>query len=102
MCSYGAMSGEDVAIPASELVFRGLEVRGFLLGRHLETRSAAAIREMYAGIAERIRGGTAHVPVERVYAIDDIKAALAHAQRGSRTGKVLVAPNGADALSRAG
>jgi NADPH:quinone reductase-like Zn-dependent oxidoreductase len=38
--------------------------------------------------------GTLYAPVEKVYAIDDIKEALAHAQRAERTGKILVAPNG--------
>jgi hypothetical protein len=29
-----------------------------------------------------------------IYPIEDIRAALAHAQRGERSGKILVAPNG--------
>jgi mitochondrial enoyl-[acyl-carrier protein] reductase / trans-2-enoyl-CoA reductase len=33
-------------------------------------------------------------PIDATYAIDEIKAALAHAQRGGRDGKVLVLPNG--------
>ena len=33
-------------------------------------------------------------PVAKVYAIEEIKDALAHAQRGERGGKILVAPNG--------
>jgi NADPH:quinone reductase-like Zn-dependent oxidoreductase len=101
VCMYGAMSGEDPAIPASELIFRGLDFKGFLLGRHLERRSATEIREIYSDIAERIRGGKLNVPVEQMYSIDDIKDALAHAQRGARAGKVLVAPNGVNALSQA-
>jgi mitochondrial enoyl-[acyl-carrier protein] reductase / trans-2-enoyl-CoA reductase len=32
--------------------------------------------------------------VEKVYPIEEIKAALTHAQRGERSGKILVAPNG--------
>ena len=29
-----------------------------------------------------------------IYPIEEIKTALAHAQKGERTGKILVAPNG--------
>jgi hypothetical protein len=29
-----------------------------------------------------------------IYPIEDIKEAVAHAQRGERSGKILVAPNG--------
>lgn len=38
--------------------------------------------------------GTLSAPVAKVYAIEDMKAALTHAQR-ERVGKILVAPNGA-------
>jgi len=99
VCIYGAMSGEDMAIPASELVFRGIEIKGFLLGRHLEQRSALEIGQIYSQIAERVRDGRINTSVARIYSIDDIKDALAHARRGGRGGKVLVAPNGLNALS---
>ena len=38
--------------------------------------------------------GTLSAPVEKVYPIEEITTALAHAQRGERSGKILVAPNG--------
>jgi hypothetical protein len=38
--------------------------------------------------------GILSVPVEKVYPIEEIKAAVAHAQQGERIGKVLVTPNG--------
>jgi NADPH:quinone reductase-like Zn-dependent oxidoreductase len=39
--------------------------------------------------------GVLTAPVERVYRIEEITTALAHAQRGERSGKILVAPHGA-------
>ena len=39
--------------------------------------------------------GKLRAPVDTVYPIDRIKAALAHADRGGRNGKILVSPNGA-------
>jgi len=101
VCTYGAMSGEDVAMPAPELIFRGLTFEGFLLGRCLEHRPAAAIRRIYSQIAERVRDGRINTPVERIYSIEDIKDALAHAQRAARCGKILIAPNGLKALTNA-
>ena len=35
-----------------------------------------------------------HVDVEAVYGLEDIKAALEHASREARSGKVLITPNG--------
>ena len=53
------------------------------------------MRALYADLARQVTEGTLFAPVEEVYAIDEIAAALAHAQRGERSGKILVAPNGA-------
>ena len=40
----------------------------------------------------KILSGPLSAPVERVYPIEEIKAAVAHAQRGERRGKILVTP----------
>jgi NADPH:quinone reductase-like Zn-dependent oxidoreductase len=94
VCNYGAMSGEDPVVGRSELIYRGLIVTGFMLGRFMARRSLAQIRDIYADLGGKLLDGTLSAPVEKVYAIDDIKAALKHAQQGERTGKILVAPNG--------
>ena len=52
------------------------------------------MRALYAELAAKLRDGVLKAPVDATYPIDDIKAALAHAQRGHRNGKVLVLPNG--------
>jgi mitochondrial enoyl-[acyl-carrier protein] reductase / trans-2-enoyl-CoA reductase len=59
------------------------------------------IAALYAELAAKVRSGILNVAIECIYAIEDIKEALAHAQRGARGGKILVAPNGSD-LSRGG
>jgi mitochondrial enoyl-[acyl-carrier protein] reductase / trans-2-enoyl-CoA reductase len=93
------MSGENVIVPSPDLVFRGINFTGFMLGRFLERRQPDRIAALYAELAAKVRSGILNVAVERIYAIEDIKEALAHAQRGARGGKILVAPNGSD-LSR--
>jgi NADPH:quinone reductase-like Zn-dependent oxidoreductase len=52
------------------------------------------VRAIYADLGRQILDGTLSAPVEQVYPIEEIKAALAHAQQGGRSGKILVAPNG--------
>jgi mitochondrial enoyl-[acyl-carrier protein] reductase / trans-2-enoyl-CoA reductase len=91
VCNYGAMSGEDPVMPRAALTSGGQTLVGFILGRGLSTRSLAEVRTMYADLGRQVLDGTLTAPVEQVYPIDDIKAALAHAQRGSRSGKILVA-----------
>jgi len=94
VCNYGSMSGEDPVMARSALTGSGQTLVGFILGRGLATRSLAQIRTIYADLAGQILKGVLSAPVEKVYPIEEIKAALAHAQRGERGGKILVAPNG--------
>ena len=72
----------------------GVSLVGFVLGRGLATRSPAEVRALYADLGRRVHEAGLTAPVERVYPIEDIGTALAHAQRGARIGKILVAPNG--------
>ena len=94
VCNYGSMSGEDPVMPRSALSANGVSLVGFVLGRGLATRSLAEIRVLYADLGRQVLAGALTAPVERVYAIEEIGPALAHAQRGERIGKILVAPNG--------
>jgi len=92
VCHYGSMSGEDPMMARGTLTNNGLKLVGFILGRFLATRSLEQIRTIYAELGRQILDGTLSAPVEKVYPIDEIKQALAHAQRGERTGKILVEP----------
>ena len=94
ICNYGSMSGEDPVMPRAALTGGGQALVGFILGRGLAKRTLAEIRTIYDDLGRQVLKGTLYAPVEKVYPIDDIKAALAHAQRGERGGKILVAANG--------
>ncbi|HEY4345831.1 MAG TPA: zinc-dependent alcohol dehydrogenase family protein [Parvibaculum sp.] len=95
VCTYGAMSGESPqAMTVADLIYRGVTQTGFMLGRFLAKRSAEEIENIYAELAARIMDGTISAPVDHVYEIGDIRAALIRAQEGGRDGKILVAPNG--------
>jgi NADPH:quinone reductase-like Zn-dependent oxidoreductase len=94
VCNYGSMSGEDPVMARGPLVALGQSLVGFILGRGLAKRSLAEIRALYADLGEQVRTGILSAPVEQVYPIEEIRAAVAHAQQGERAGKILVAPNG--------
>lgn len=94
VCNYGAMSGEDPMVGRGELIYRGLTLTGFMLGRFMAKRTLPQIRDIYADLGRQLMDGKLSAPVEKVYVIDDIKPALKRAQEGERTGKILVAPNG--------
>ncbi len=94
VCNYGAMSGEDPVVGRGELIYRGLSITGFMLGRFMARRTLPQIRDIYADLGRQLMDGSLSAPVEKIYAIDDIKPALKRAQEGERSGKILVAPNG--------
>ena len=94
VCHYGSMSGDDPVMPRAALTASGQKLVGFTLGRALAPRTLEQTRAIYADLGRQVLDGILFAPVETVYAIEDIKPALAHAQRGERTGKILVAPNG--------
>jgi len=94
VCNYGSMSGEDPVMARGALTSGGVTLVGFVLGRGLARRSLAEVRAIYADLGAQLLSGYLSAPVERVYPIEEITAALAHAQRGERGGKILVAPNG--------
>ena len=92
--SYGSMSGEDPRLSRLALNFRGVRLQGFNLGRGLAKRTPEEVRAIYADLAAQVSEGRIYSPVEATYRIEEIKQALAHAQRGGRGGKILVLPNG--------
>jgi trans-2-enoyl-CoA reductase len=94
VCNFGSMTGEDPVMSRASLIGNGQSLVGFILGRALATRTLPQVRAIYADLGEQVAKGTLSAPVEKVYPIEEIKAALTHAQRGERSGKILVAPNG--------
>ena len=92
--TYGAMSGGQPVIDRNDLMFRGVTLSGFMLGRFLGRRSLAEIREIFAALGAEMLAGKLDAPVAEVYPIERIAEAVAHAQRDAKGGKILVAPNG--------
>ncbi|MEQ9195614.1 MAG: zinc-dependent alcohol dehydrogenase family protein [Parvibaculum sp.] len=94
VCTYGSMTGEAPSVSVADVVFRGLNFTGFMLGRFMARRSAEEIRAIYADLGDQMLKGIIHAPVDSVYAIEDIREALIRVQTGGRNGKVLVSPGG--------
>ena len=91
--NYGLLSGEDCRLSPDQLVFRDISLSGFWLARALRGATAEALGDLYATLTQLLIDKTLHVPIEAVYPLEDIKQALAHAGRESRSGKILLAPN---------
>jgi NADPH:quinone reductase-like Zn-dependent oxidoreductase len=90
MLVYGALSMEPMPIDVGRMIFTTTTLRGFWLGEWL--RSAAPERQQ-AVTGEMMRSMASNEivpPVEAEYTLADVLAAVEHAQRPGRSGKVLL------------
>ena len=92
--NYGLLSGRPCMLAARHTIFKGITLTGFWLTRALTSMTRPDLAALYTDLAERVCSGALRVEVEKTYPIEDIKVALAHAEREGRGGKILVTPNG--------
>jgi trans-2-enoyl-CoA reductase len=92
--NYGLLSGKPCMLGADQTIFKSITLTGFWLQKRLTEMVRADVETLYADLAARVADGTLRVAIEASYPIEEIKAALAHAEREGRSGKILVTPNG--------
>lgn len=88
--NYGLLSGEACQISGGDLVFRGIQLRGFWVGRWLQVTPRAEIAAAFAELAGLLAAGELSTPIEATYPLSRIREALQHAAREGRDGKVIV------------
>lgn len=90
LVTYGAMGLQPLRIPNGLLIFKDLRFCGFWVSRWYqdasETERAALFEQLFQWAAQ----GVLHTPVEAVYPLEEVRAAVAHAMRSERGGKVLL------------
>ena len=87
---YGLLGGEPLPLHNGEMLFRGLTVRGFWLTHWFQhtppERAQTTLRELMGLMA----GGQLTPTAEAAYDLADFRAAVAHAQRPGRQGKIML------------
>ena len=87
--SYTSRGGQPLAVDIPDLIFRGLVVRGFWLKHWQESLPPETVARHYRELAALVADGTLHATIEATYPLSEFEAALAHAARRDRTGKVV-------------
>lgn len=88
---YGLMSGEPSALPAHDLVFRGVTVRGFWLARWFaDPANRAPAKGLYPELAAQLAAGALRMSVGAVHDLADAAIAVQAAAQPARAGKVLL------------
>ena len=89
LVTYGAMSRQPLRIPNGLLIFKDLRWRGFWISQWYREASHAAEAAMFAELFDLAKRGVLHSPVERIYPLGEAAAAIQHAAKSQRTGKIL-------------
>jgi trans-2-enoyl-CoA reductase len=87
--TFGGMTGEPVRFPTRELIFKDITLRGFWIDGWVRSASREEVTTQNHLVYEMWRHGFP-TGVEQVYPISEIQAAVAHALRPGRTGKILL------------
>lgn len=89
MLVYGTLSGQPLVIPPRPLI-AGKRLEGFYLGHYMQTRPLWKNLLLFKEIARLIRAGVLDTPPGERFTLDEIKAAVAAAERPGKPGKVLL------------
>jgi NADPH:quinone reductase-like Zn-dependent oxidoreductase len=93
MLIYGVLSLQDPSINIGLMIFRELTLKGFWLTDWMK-RTDATTRQRVAGeVITLLATGQVQMPIEATYSLEDIKAAVTHAEAHGRWGKILVKPS---------
>lgn len=88
---YGLLSGRPSELSGHDLVFRGVQVRGFWLARWFaDPANRPAARELFPQLLAWAREGRLQMAVHSVHDLDQVAQALDEADRPQRGGKVLL------------
>ena len=89
MVTYGAMSLQPLQIPNGLLIFKNLIFRGFWVTKWYDSATAEQRAETFAKLFEMAKRGLLRTEVEREYSLGEAQAAVAHAAKAERSGKIV-------------
>jgi trans-2-enoyl-CoA reductase len=87
---YGLLADDQVRLPAAELVFRDVTVRGYSRLRSLRALGAERRAAITAELVGLVQQGRLSTSVEARYPLEEAVEALRHHERPDRKGKILL------------
>jgi NADPH:quinone reductase-like Zn-dependent oxidoreductase len=87
---YGLLGGEPLPLHNGEMLFRGLTVRGFWLTHWFQHTPPERVQTTLRELMGLMATGQLVPTVEAAYDLADFRAAVAHAQRPGRQGKIVL------------
>ena len=91
---YGLLGGDQVIFPASQLIFRDVNVRGYSRLRALRSLSTDDSEALYRELFDGLKAGLFYTPVLQTFPLEEIHEAVERAESSGGEGKVLLLPEG--------
>lgn len=92
LVSFGSMSGESMHIPAADIAFKQITVKGFWQKKINQSMAVEKRNSMMAKLIGLAETGKLKLPVDAIYPLNDVKNAVKASLQSSRKGKVLLRP----------
>jgi len=92
IANYGMMSGEACQVSSRQLIFRGINLRGFWLASWFRKASKAQQQALFGELIGKIASGALKAPIAGTYPVERIAEAVEAASQGERDGKILICP----------
>jgi mitochondrial enoyl-[acyl-carrier protein] reductase / trans-2-enoyl-CoA reductase len=89
LVSFGAMSLRPLKIPTGLFIFKDLRFRGIWINKWYDNATPSERMETFRPLFDMARRGLLKTKVEKTYPLSEVKAAVAHAARGKRSGKII-------------
>ena len=90
LVSFGAMSLQPLKIPTGLLIFKDLRFRGIWINKWYDNATGSERMETFRPLFDMTRRGLLKTKIEKVYPLSEVKAAVAHAGQGKRSGKIVL------------
>lgn len=92
LVSFGSMTGEPMQISSGPVIFKQLTIKGFWGSTVIGSMPPDDRRRLIGELIQLVANGTIQLPVEGVYELADISAAVRASLGSGKTGKVLLKP----------
>jgi mitochondrial enoyl-[acyl-carrier protein] reductase / trans-2-enoyl-CoA reductase len=89
LVTYGAMSRQPLKIPNGLLIFKDLRFRGIWINKWYDHTTSAERMAAFQPLFKMAQGGLLRTKVEKAYPLQEVRAAVAHAAQGKRSGKII-------------
>ena len=89
---YGLLASDEITLPAVQLIFKPIVVRGYSRLRYLRSLSATDAQALYADLFAGVQQDLFHTPVIATFPFEDIHEAVERAESSRGEGKVILLP----------